>query len=158
MWFRNPFPRFDPNIDIQISSDYYLTDLRSYPNGGFKYVKSNNRTIQFYKFWYKGKYYFPWYHDQQVLNVIKTSPFIQRIGLRLRFLDTIYFGGFCEPSKNLNSVITMHANCCVGLKYKIPEMQSVIRDWKEYISLPNNAERSLSSTACPWSLPRLCTY
>ncbi|KAL8521561.1 hypothetical protein ACS0TY_011909 [Phlomoides rotata] len=156
MWFRDPFPRFDPDGDIQVSSDHYFSKLRSHPNGGFKYVKSNNRTIEFYKFWYKGREYFPWYHDQQVLNQIKISPFIQRIGLRLRFLETVYFGGFCEPSKDLNSVITMHANCCIGLKYKIPEMQSVIEDWKHYMSLPIHAKTTLSTTTCPWSLSRIC--
>ncbi|KAL0406489.1 UNVERIFIED_CONTAM: hypothetical protein Slati_3962800 [Sesamum latifolium] len=53
MWLRDPFRRFYPDGDFQIACDTYKyesADLRNMPNGGFTYVKSNNRTIQFYKF------------------------------------------------------------------------------------------------------------
>ncbi|KAM5566555.1 hypothetical protein ABKV19_014949 [Rosa sericea] len=54
MWFRNPFPRFYSDADFQIACDHFLgssDDLQNRPNGGFNYVKSNNRSIEFYKYW-----------------------------------------------------------------------------------------------------------
>jgi hypothetical protein len=35
-------------------------------------------------------------HDQDVLNEIKFDQDFVDIGLELQFLDTLYFGGFCE--------------------------------------------------------------
>lgn len=157
MWLRDPFQRFYPDGDFQIACDHYwfnYTDLNNSPNGGFNYVRANNRTIQFYKFWYSGKDYFPGKHDQDVLNMIKLDPFIKKIGLEMRFLDTAYFGGFCEPSKDLDLVITMHANCCIGMENKIHDIKMVIDDWKKYMSLPSGAERNLSSRS--WTVPRIC--
>ncbi|KAI3453937.1 hypothetical protein Pfo_010600 [Paulownia fortunei] len=161
MWLRDPFQRFYPDGDFQIACDLYKhnsTNLHNFPNGGFTYVKSNNRTIQFYKFWYIGKDYFPGKHDQDVFNMIKFNPFIVEIGLEIRFLDTAYFGGFCEPSKDLDLVVTMHANCCVGLKNKIHDIKMVIEDWKKYMGLSAAAgEKNLSSSRS-WTVPRRCDF
>ncbi|KAL3844357.1 hypothetical protein ACJIZ3_001760 [Penstemon smallii] len=157
MWLRDPFQRFYPDGDFQIACDHYwynYTDLNNSPNGGFNYVKSNNRTVQFYKFWYTGKDYFPGKHDQDVLNMIKFDPFIKEIGLEMRFLDTAYFGGFCEPSKDLDLVITMHANCCIGLENKIHDIKMVIDDWKNYMANSFVEERNSSSRT--WTVPRIC--
>ena len=41
----------------------------------------------------------------------------------MRFFDTLYFGGFCQPSKDFNQVCTMHANCCVGLDNKVNDLK-----------------------------------
>ncbi|KAL6533724.1 hypothetical protein OROHE_013557 [Orobanche hederae] len=157
MWLRDPFERFYPDGDFQIACDHYwsnYTDLNNSPNGGFNYVKSNDRTIRFYKFWYDRREYFPGKHDQDVLNLIKFDPFIQVIGLKIRFLDTAYFGGFCEPSKDLDLVITMHANCCIGLENKIHDIKMVIDDWKQYVSSSGGSEWNSSSNS--WTIPRIC--
>ncbi|KAH6760807.1 Nucleotide-diphospho-sugar transferase family protein [Perilla frutescens var. hirtella] len=156
MWLRNPFERFYPDGDFQIACDHYWAEYKdrsNSPNGGFNYVRSNNRTIQFYKFWYTGQFYFPGKHDQDVLNFIKLDPFISQIGLEMRFLDTAYFGGFCEPSKDLDLVITMHANCCIGLYNKLHDIKMVIDDWKRYMSLPVDQR---NSTIRSWTVPRIC--
>ncbi|KAH9298702.1 hypothetical protein KI387_030384, partial [Taxus chinensis] len=53
MWFRNPFLHFTADTDFQIACDRFNgnpTDLENTANGGFNYVKSNNRTIEFYKY------------------------------------------------------------------------------------------------------------
>ncbi|RVW47787.1 Uncharacterized protein CK203_091749 [Vitis vinifera] len=92
MWFRDPFPHFLPNADFQIACDHFLGDpynVNNRPNGGFNYVKSNNRSIEFYKFWYSSRETYPGLHDQDVLNIIKFDPFIMNIGLEMRFL------GYC---------------------------------------------------------------
>lgn len=101
MWFRDPFPHFDKHADFQIACDSYTGipgDLENSPNGGFVYARSNNRTIDFYKYWYMSREDHPGLHDQDVLNAIKTDQDFLDIGLELRFLNTLYFGGFCQVS------------------------------------------------------------
>ncbi|KAH0851141.1 hypothetical protein HID58_094965 [Brassica napus] len=46
-------------------------DSDNWVNGGFTYVKSNHRSIEFYKFWYKSRLDYPELHDQDVFNKIK---------------------------------------------------------------------------------------
>ncbi|XP_075504161.1 uncharacterized protein At4g15970-like isoform X1 [Primulina tabacum] len=151
MWLRDPFPRFDPDADFQIACDVYKsnsTDPDNIPNGGFKYVKSNHRTIKFYRFWYRGRQYFPGKHDQDVLDMIKMHPYISEIELEMRYLDTASFSGFCEPSKDLDLVCTMHANCCVGLGKKIHDLRMVIEDWRRYMALSHTSV--IGSWSAPW--------
>ncbi|KAK8947520.1 hypothetical protein KSP40_PGU009336 [Platanthera guangdongensis] len=139
MWFRNPFPHFFPDGDFQIACDKFIGDhfdRNNIPNGGFSFVKSNNRTIEFYKFWYSSREKHPGYHDQDVLNIIKFDPLVDELGLKMRFLRTTFFGGICEPSRNFNVVCTMHANCCVGLHRKINDIRVMLDDWRRYIALP----------------------
>ncbi|KAL3500044.1 hypothetical protein ACH5RR_039137 [Cinchona calisaya] len=154
LWFRDPFQQLYLDADFQIACDHFnfnSTNLNNSPNGGFVYVRSNNMTIQLYNFWYKSKETYPWTHDQDVLNKIKFDPFINQIGLKIRFLDTAYFGGFCEPSKDLNVVCTMHANCCTNLDSKIHDLQMMIDDWKRYMTVPANHTKPQ-----PWTMPRYC--
>ncbi|XP_057766820.1 uncharacterized protein At4g15970-like [Salvia miltiorrhiza] len=146
-WMRDPFPRLYEEGDIQMACDVFVfnsTSRWNFPNAGFVYAKSNPRSIQFYKYWVAkreaGK------HDQDVFYKIKHDPFMEEIGLDLRFLDTAYFSGLCEPSRDLDEVVTMHANCCTKLKSKIHDIRMVIEDWKNYkMGGPNK-----------WSVPRIC--
>ncbi|CAI9755553.1 unnamed protein product [Fraxinus pennsylvanica] len=158
MWFRNPFPHFYLDADFQIACDNFLgnpLDLNNAPNGGFNYVKSSNQTIQFYKFWYKSRQNYPRKHDQDVLNMIKYDPFISEIGLKIKFLDTAYFGGFCQPSKDLNFVCTMHSNCCVGLDNKVHDLKILLQDWTKYLDLPPKLKESKTLS---WTVPQRCGY
>ncbi|KAL6652155.1 hypothetical protein ACP70R_011080 [Stipagrostis hirtigluma subsp. patula] len=157
LWFRNPFPHFYPDADFQIACDHYVgnsSDLRNIANGGFSYVKSNERSIEFYSFWYSSRLRFPGYHDQDVFNAIKHDPYVADIGLKIKFLSTAYFGGFCEPSRDLNKVCTMHANCCIGLWSKIHDLRIMMEDWRSYLSLPPNLKR-LQRLA--WRVPQNCS-
>lgn len=156
MWFRDPFPHFHADADFQIACDYFKgnpSDLKNLPNGGFTFVKSNNKSIQFYKFWYTSRERFPRLHDQDVLNKIKFDPFITKIGLQIRFLDTAYFGGFCQISRDLNKVCTMHANCCVGLDNKIHDLGIMLDDWRKYMSSQRNITGPQYSS---WTVPQRC--
>ncbi|KAL1338891.1 hypothetical protein HN51_033490 [Arachis hypogaea] len=157
MWFRDPFPRFHHDADFQIACDHFTGssyDLENRPNGGFNFVKSNNRSIEFYKFWYSSQEVYPGYHDQDVLNFIKVDPFITDIGLKMRFLDTANFGGLCEPSKDLNQVCTMHANCCYGMDSKLHDLRIMLQDWKYYLTLPPKLKRL---SVISWRVPQECS-
>ncbi|KAL0451025.1 UNVERIFIED_CONTAM: hypothetical protein Slati_1658900 [Sesamum latifolium] len=154
MWFRDPFPHFHPDADFQIACDHFRgrsDDIGNRPNGGFKFVRSNNRSIEFYKFWYSSHETYPGLHDQDVLNKIKNDSFIREIGLKLRFLDTTYFGGFCEPSEDLYQVCTMHANCCIGLNSKLHDLRIMLEDWKTFLSSPPSLE------SYGWTVPQNCS-
>ncbi|KAL4299095.1 hypothetical protein AHAS_Ahas17G0066600 [Arachis hypogaea] len=94
MWFRDPFPRFHHDADFQIACHHFMGssyDLENRPNGEFNFVKSNIRSIEFYKLWYSLQEVYPGYYDQDVLNFIKVDPFIIDTGLKMRFLDTNYY-------------------------------------------------------------------
>ncbi|KAG2660585.1 hypothetical protein PVAP13_1KG452600 [Panicum virgatum] len=156
MWFRNPFPFFYSDGDFQIACDHYVgnaTDLRNIANGGFNYVKSNDQSIEFYKFWYSSRFSYPGYHDQDVFNFIKHDPYTTDIGLTIKFLSTSYFGGICEPSRDLNKVCTMHANCCIGLQSKIHDLRIMMEDWRNYMSMPPSLK---SFGALSWRVPQNC--
>ncbi|KAF4351866.1 hypothetical protein CsatB_027409 [Cannabis sativa] len=157
MWFRDPFPYFYSRADFQIACDHFFgssSNLHNRPNGGFTYVKANNRTKEFYKFWYSSRETYPGYHDQDVFNIIKFDPFVFNLGLKMRFLDTANFGGLCEPSKDLNQVCTMHANCCLGLENKLHDLRIMLEDWKVFVTLPPSWKKSPFVT---WRVPEKCS-
>lgn len=159
MWFRDPFPHFHEDGDFQIACDYFRGnpfDLNNLPNGGFTYVKSNKKTIQFYKYWFESRLTYPGLHDQDVFNKIKFDPFIQDNGLQIRFLDTMFFGGFCEPSKDFDKVCTMHANCCVGLENKVHDLGIMLQDWRKYMQSFVNQTTKVHTVS--WTVPQSCRY
>lgn len=157
MWLRNPFTRFSPDADIQIASDNYNGspyDLHNMPNGGYKYVRSNERTISFYRYWYLSRRIFPGQNEQDVLNIVKFTRGFGRRGMKFMFLSTQYFGGFCQRSQYLDDVCTMHANCCRGLKAKLIDLRQTLDDWSEYRNPPLNSTRNLSE----WRPPSACQH
>ncbi|GJQ92466.1 SH3 domain-containing protein 1 [Tanacetum coccineum] len=158
MWFRDPFPHFHEDGDFQIACDYFRgnpNDLNNLPNGGFTYVKSNNKTIQFYKYWYDSRLTYPGLHDQDVFNKIKFDPFIRDNGLQIRFLDTAFFGGFCEPSRDFGKVCTMHANCCVGLENKVHDLGIMLQDWRKYMH--SFVNHTAFHDTVSWTVPQSCS-
>ncbi|XP_071723797.1 uncharacterized protein At4g15970-like [Rutidosis leptorrhynchoides] len=158
MWLQDPFPRFFPNADFQIACDHYHGnphDRNNDPNGGFTFVKSNKHTISFYNYWYASRSSYPGQHDQDVLNRIKRSLFIAEIGLKMVFLDTANFAGFCERSNDFRNVCTMHANCCLGLHNKIVDLKLVLEDWRKFSVLPPGDDEVQASLS--WRAPRNCT-
>lgn len=157
MWFRDPFPRFHVDADFQIACDTFIgnpDDMKNRPNGGFNYVRSNNQSVEFYRYWYSSRETYPGYHDQDVLNFIKQDPNITRIGVRIKFLDTAFFGGLCEPSKDLNLVCTMHANCCFGLDSKLNDLKVMLQDWRAFQSLPPDLK---NESIVKWRVPQKCS-
>ncbi|KAL2936637.1 hypothetical protein RDABS01_028620, partial [Bienertia sinuspersici] len=75
MWLRNPYPYLSNHeYDIQTSCDTYNgreLDLDNSLNLGFMLVRSNNRTIEFYKFWISSRQRYPKLHEQNVFHKIK---------------------------------------------------------------------------------------
>ncbi|XP_052163720.1 uncharacterized protein At4g15970-like [Oryza glaberrima] len=135
LWFRSPFPHLSPDAQVVMSSDFFVGDPTSpgnYPNGGLLYVRSSASTVRFYEHWQSSRARFPGKHEQFVFDRIVKEGVPPHVGATVRFLDTGHFGGFCQHGKDLGRVVTMHANCCVGLQNKLFDLRNVLEDWKTY--------------------------
>ncbi|XP_078444554.1 uncharacterized protein At4g15970-like [Wolffia australiana] len=156
IWFRDPMPVFHPEGDVQMSCDYFNGNpdyLSNTLNTGFKYVRSNEKTRRFYKYWYESRKAHPGMHDQEVFNLIKGDQYVREIGLRFKLIPTVYFSGICQPSRDFNRVCTMHANCCIGLQHKLNDMRVMLEDWRMYRVL----KEMLNSThQSRWRVPQKC--
>ena len=156
MWFRDPFPYLTSAADFQMACDNYNgypKSQRNKANGGFVFARANKRTINLYKYWYMAREVFQGKHDQYVFNKIKEDEALMRSGLRIEFLDTKYISGFCELSHNMEKVVTVHANCCYGLKSKLDDLRRILADWKRFNAM-TPLERRVQTLG--WSAPKAC--
>ncbi|KAM0930480.1 hypothetical protein ACQ4PT_000931 [Festuca glaucescens] len=153
LWFRDPFKHVTAYADMTVSSDVYFGDpdrLSNFPNTGFFHVKPNARTIAMTRLWHESRGKYPGANEQPVFNMIK-KQLVAKLGLRLRYLDPAHVGGFCSYGKDLGKIVTMHANCCVGLKNKMRDLRSVLDDWKNYTRLPHWEKHRAK-----WTVPGAC--
>lgn len=153
MWLRDPFKHVTAYADMTISSDVYFGDpdsLGNFPNTGFFHVKPNARTIAMTKLWHESRDRYPGANEQPVFNMIK-KRLVAELGIRLRHLDPAHVGGFCSYGKDLGKIVTMHANCCVGLKNKMKDLRSVLDDWKNYTRMP-----PWEKHRAKWTVPGAC--
>lgn len=139
MWLRNPFKRLSKNEseDLQLSTDVFKGNPRSWSenaliNTGFYYIRSNNKTISLFDKWYGMKNNSKGMKEQDVLATLIRGGVFGELGLRVRFLDTLYFSGFCNDSRDVRVVTTVHANCCRSISAKLADLSAVLRDWKKY--------------------------
>ncbi|XP_047053418.1 uncharacterized protein At1g28695-like [Lolium rigidum] len=157
MWFRNPFERMSVAAHMVTSSDFYFGDPYSpinAPNTGFLYVKSSNRTVGIFEAWRGARASFPGKHEQQVLNEIKFD-LIEKRGLRLQFLDTVHNAGFCNNTRDFNTLYTMHANCCVGLGAKLHDLGNLMKEWRAYRGMDDEQRRR---GPVRWKVPGICIH
>ncbi|XP_024027124.1 uncharacterized protein At1g28695-like, partial [Morus notabilis] len=136
VWLRDPFQRLiskNETEDLQISSDLYLGnpwDEKHLINTGFYHVRSNNKTIALFHKWYSLKDNSTGQKEQDVLLGLIRGGVIGQLGLKVRFLDTKFFSGFCQDSHDFRAVTTVHANCCRSVNAKVTDLRVVLRDWK----------------------------
>ncbi|XP_030514560.2 uncharacterized protein At1g28695-like [Rhodamnia argentea] len=157
MWLRNPFTRLSRNQsdDLQISTDIFNGDPRSEENlinTGFYFVRSNNKTVALFETWYARKDNATGEKEQDVLLELAREGTFEELGLNVRFLDTRYFSGFCEDSKDIRAVCTVHANCCRSISAKIFDLTAVLLDWKLFrrSGEGENAVGGANGTAAPY--------
>lgn len=168
IWLRDPFPHLEQAVDadFQISCDLYNgnpTDVHNSPNAGFVYVRANERTVNFYEYWYRERWrYYERKADQEVFNKMKLKKRFQEIGMKIRFLDTQWFGGLCSlETTDMRKAVAMHANCCRGLAAKLVDLSTILEEWKQYQQKPLESNGSAAQFrlpyACPlsWHLPSL---
>nr|CAB3475256.1 unnamed protein product [Digitaria exilis] len=157
LWFRNPFERMSVAAHMVTSSDFFFGDPYSpmnLPNTGFLYVKSSKRTVGAFEAWRAAREAYPGKHEQQVLNEIKHELVATR-GLRIQFLDTEHNAGFCNNTRDFNTLYTMHANCCVGLGAKLNDLGNLLQEWRAYRQM-DDEERSRGPVR--WKVPGICIH
>ncbi|XP_076891352.1 uncharacterized protein At1g28695-like [Bidens hawaiensis] len=142
LWLRDPFPRLNQHdsIDLEISVDEFTGDQWSERdqriNTGFYMIKSNNKTITLFDEWYARKDSSTGMKEQDVLVELMRRGAFERLDLDVRFLDTVYFSGFCEASRDVRAVVVVHANCCRSIKAKVQDLKKIMHDWKRFKALP----------------------
>ncbi|WOL10488.1 hypothetical protein Cni_G19245 [Canna indica] len=134
LWLRNPFMKLNHDgEDLLMSSDFYNGnpfDDSNFFNTGFYFVIPNNKTVALFDEWYESRNNSTGKNDQEALLKMKREGVFRRLGLKVRYLDTTYFTGFCHKSKDFGKVITVHSNCCVGVKAKLTDLTAVLGAWK----------------------------
>jgi hypothetical protein len=165
VWLHNPFTQLAENTDFQVACDRYNNapeSLLNEPNTGFVYTCANDRTIEFYKYWYAARERHPGKHDQDVLSIIIREQRFLDLGLKVRFLDTRFFSGFCQRSDDIGHICTMHANCCTGLERKLEDLRSVLTTWNKFKSLGLEEKQRLHSNPgnmkVHWQVPNACLH
>ncbi|CAN4125982.1 unnamed protein product [Withania somnifera] len=137
MWLRNPFLMLNKSeiLDLQVSSDWFNGDPFSNSNSintGFYYVRSNTRTITLFEIWYAMRRNSKGMKEQDVLAKLIHEGVNTELGLKIKFLDTIHFGGFCSDNKDVELVVTVHANCCRSIQAKVADLKKVLMDWNRF--------------------------
>ncbi|CAI9102060.1 OLC1v1000253C2 [Oldenlandia corymbosa var. corymbosa] len=163
IWLRDPFPilkNFNETNDLLISTDRFKGNPRSTKNRintGFYYVTSNNKTIALFETWYGRRTNSTGMKEQDVLEgLIAEGTATNKLGLTLRFLDTLYFSGFCRNSNDVRKVITVHANCCKTIGAKVSDLTKVIRDWKMFINQYSRDPVAYNISEFKWSVYDAC--
>ncbi|KAG0586809.1 hypothetical protein KC19_2G119200 [Ceratodon purpureus] len=157
LWFRNPFDHFANNTDFQISSDKYRGNPGSFnnlPNCGYQYVQSNNRTIAMYRHWCKGGEDNPTVDEQTLFKRMLRHKEFSTYKVRIQFLETDKFSGFCQRSRNMTKVVTMHANCCTGMDNKVKDLRWAWKDWdfsRSHASVNSSRDKL-------WHVPAACRH
>lgn len=156
MWLRNPFRHISLYADMAVSTDRFNGDaeaLTNAANTGFYYVKSTNRTVEMLRRWRAARSRFPPTHDQAVFDAIKEELAAGDLQIKLVFLETTLFDGFCQFHGEMDRVCTMHANCCIGLENKVHDLKNMAAVWKNYTGL---APPEKTSGKYTWPVPAKC--
>ncbi|KAA0049125.1 hypothetical protein IC582_012436 [Cucumis melo] len=145
MWLRDPFSKLskDETEDLQISTDHFNGNpwSQSNPiNTGFYFVRSNNRTIALFDKWYSMKNITAGQKEQDVLFHLIRGGIFRQLNLKVRFLNTLFFSGFCQKSSDFHQVSTVHANCCRTIVAKINDLRATLGDWKRFRKSTNASE------------------
>ncbi|KAA0033321.1 nucleotide-diphospho-sugar transferase family protein [Cucumis melo var. makuwa] len=156
MWLRNPFTKLSPNKteDLQISTDGFSGNPfgeENFINTGFYFVRSNNKTISLFQNWYDLKDNSTGKKEQDVLLELIHGGIIGKLGLRVRFLDTLYFSGFCQESRDPREVTTVHANCCRSIVAKVGDLRAVLYDWKKFREMSSHKGLANATAEFKWS-------
>uniref|UniRef100_A0A0D9V9M2 Nucleotide-diphospho-sugar transferase domain-containing protein n=1 Tax=Leersia perrieri TaxID=77586 RepID=A0A0D9V9M2_9ORYZ len=153
--FRDPFRHINLYADMTTSSDDYSTarsPLSNPLNTGFYYMKATNRSISMIRYWQAARPRFPNSHDQAVFGNIK-HELVAKLDARIEPLDTVYFAGFCEYHDDFARIVTMHADCCIGLDTKVHDLRGIIADWRNYTGLSLEEEKK---GGFKWTYPKRC--
>ena len=150
MWLRNPFVHFDPGARVTISCALRGTKIL---DKGLLYMKSSAEAIKFFKFLQFKRVLFPTYLDRSFCEMA-----VHMLRGHTKYVDTGYFGGFCEPSNNISKVYTMQSTCCDNIKSKVHDLRLVLDDWINFTARMsiNASKPSMGLSSFSWRAPNKC--
>ena len=125
---------------MQMSVDSYNHrpfDQSNPLNTGFYFVASNNKTTALFEEWYENRNNATGMKEQDVLCRMRNEGAFKRLQMKVRFLDTLYFSGFCQDSRDFREVRTVHANCCRLVKAKLADLSASLEVWKRFNGTAN---------------------
>lgn len=154
MWLRNPLSNLThEEKDMLLSCDTYNGkpfDETNAVNSGFYFVISNYKTTALFDKWYASRNNSEGIQENHALNMMKGNGVFRELSMKVKFLDTLNFGGFCQPSRDFGAVITVHANCCSNVTAKLADLKAVLEVQKindtTPASWPDHAECYQSRT------------
>ena len=82
-----------------------------------------------------------------------TSNIAHKNDVHAKYMDTGYFGGFCEPSKNMSKVYTMQSTCCD--KSKVHDLRLVLDDWINFTA-QTSTNANMEPSSFTWRAPKKC--
>ncbi|CAM8901761.1 unnamed protein product [Rhodiola kirilowii] len=163
LWLRNPFENLsnDLKIDLQISLDMRIrkaSPTEKLINTGFYFVRSNNQTITLFDKWYSMKNNSIGKKEQDVLLDLIRDNIFQKLNVTARYLDPLYFNGFCSGQWDIRVVNTVHANCCRSIRAKVSDLTAVLRDWQVFKRSCVNGTATVGNQAASfdWIRPVNC--
>ena len=117
--------------DMQISCDTYngkAFDEINPIDTSFYFVVSNYKTTALFDEWYASRNNSGGVKERDMLNKMKQNDAFRQLSMKVKFLDTLYFNGFCQSSR-------VHANCCSNEKAKLAALTAVLE------AVKNNARK-----------------
>ncbi|XP_019458756.1 PREDICTED: uncharacterized protein At4g15970-like isoform X2 [Lupinus angustifolius] len=155
LWLRNPFPKFSPsNHELSISCNYSRVDANgkgrviNVEDGGIFFLKSNTLSVEFFKYLKLNTVLYPnsYASESFCTTLMENEDAIVAYGVRIKYVETASFGGFCKLSNEmLKNAYTIHANCCGNLTSKVHDMKNVLDDWnnmREHASKDNTSYKN----------------
>ncbi|CAL9014826.1 unnamed protein product [Prunus brigantina] len=153
MWFRNPIPHFNPQDEVTIPCDLEPKYGSNKQDRGLFYVKSNYISVKFFNYLKLVGVLYPNTPFESLCEIATEQEIMEMLGMRIKFLYKVYFGGFCQPLKNNSEVYTMQANCCEKIESKVHDLKLVLDDWSNFTGQSSN--HSLG-TLSSWRAPDKC--
>ena len=159
LWFRSPLSHFNPGNELSISCKYSSDGQRGayIQDGGIFYLKANAIAFEFFKYWKLVKVLYPksQAEDSLCTTIMQNQDTVGTYGFRVKYVDTTYFGGFCQLNKDkLREAYTIHANCCDDLTSKVHDLRIVLDDWTHF---RKNVSGDNASDQMIMGRPRKCT-
>lgn len=102
---------------IYISYNGHVSDWANKINKGFYFLASNYNTLSMFDTWYAARNESVGLHEQDILKQLIKEGRDPTVGSRVRFLNTLYFGG-----RDYGKLETMHANCCLTVGAKSSDL------------------------------------
>ncbi|CAI5987687.1 unnamed protein product [Closterium sp. NIES-64] len=124
----NPLPHLLPvSSDMLIACDRWSADPKAAAaNGGFYMARSNDRVLQFFDYWLDAHTRNAFMRDAFTRVRPEADPYTRdTLRLSVHYLPTDRFGSFCQIGRLLRRLVTVHANCCLGLEGKMRVLQQV---------------------------------